>query len=40
VVQRVETYADYRGDAVPADAAPAADETPRKRGSSGKRKKR
>ncbi|MBW8806756.1 MAG: preprotein translocase subunit SecA [Catenulisporales bacterium] len=39
VVQRVETYADYRGDAVPADAAPAADETPRKR-SSGKRKKR
>ncbi|GAA2063561.1 preprotein translocase subunit SecA [Catenulispora yoronensis] len=38
VVQRVETYADYRGDAVPDEPA-AQDETPRRR-SSGKRKKR
>jgi preprotein translocase subunit SecA len=39
VVQRVESYADYRGDAAPvADAVPE-EATPRKR-SSGKRKKR
>jgi preprotein translocase subunit SecA len=38
VVQRVESYADYRGDAAPA-AEPVQDETPRRR-SSGKRKKR
>jgi preprotein translocase subunit SecA len=37
VVQRVESYADYRGDAAPAE--PVQDETPRRR-SSGKRKKR